>query len=219
MPDMEVRQIGAWIFRQHAPGGEGPHPLVLMLHGWTGDENAMWIFANRLPTKALLVAPRGLYSTPLGGYGWHDHKFGLWPAITELQPAAQALHELLVIENFPTADLQRIHLVGFSQGAALIVAFSLLYPNRVASLAVLSGFLPENIQALVLTQPLLGMPVFVTHGTRDELVPVDKARQMVATLKEAGADVVYCEDDVGHKLSLSCFSSLEHFAAYAMSQR
>ncbi len=216
MPEMEVRQIGTWTVRQQTPDGKGPHPLVLMLHGWTGDENVMWIFAKRLPKRALIVAPRGIFSIPAGGYGWHDHQFGLWPTIDELQPAAQALHELLVVENFPSANLQRIHLAGFSQGAALSIAYSLIYPQQTASLAALSGFLPEEIGELVRTRPLLGMPVFIAHGSRDDRVPVEKARQAVATLEAAGADVVYCEDDVGHKLSISCFNSLEHFAAYAI---
>jgi phospholipase/carboxylesterase len=216
MQAAEIRQFDNWTINQRTPSHAGIHPLVLMLHGWTGDENAMWIFAPRLPKKAMLISPRGLFSTPLGGYGWHDHRFGLWPGIEELQPAAQALHELLVPDNFPSADLENIHLVGFSQGAALGIAYSLLYPQRVATLAVLAGFLPERIEQFVLRKPLAGKPAFVTHGTRDELVPIEKGRKVVETLQSAGADVVYCEDDVGHKLSLTCFKSLEHFSSYAI---
>ena len=66
----EMRQLDGWVLRQRTPEGPGPHPLMLLLHGWTGDENAMWIFANRLPKNVLLVAPRGIYPTALGGYSW-----------------------------------------------------------------------------------------------------------------------------------------------------
>ena len=217
MPEVVTRQIGAWILRQRTPESPGIHPLVLMLHGWTGDENAMWIFAKRLPQKAVIAAPRGIYSTPVGGYGWHEHQLGHWPSLNDLQPAAQAINELFIEQNFPSADIEHIHLVGFSQGAALSAGFCLLYPQRAASLAMLSGFMPEDIQEVVKTRPLSGMPAFLAHGSRDERVPVEKARQAVSNLEEAGADVVYCEDDVGHKLSVSCFSSLERFAAYAVS--
>jgi hypothetical protein len=38
------------------PEDTGPHPVMALIHGWTGDE-FMWIFANRLPKDQLLIAP------------------------------------------------------------------------------------------------------------------------------------------------------------------
>lgn len=211
--EIETRQIGAWVVRQRTPNHPPPHALVLLLHGWTGDEKAMWIFAPRLPKNALLVAPRGLYPTPLGGFGWSPRVDVKWLSIEDLQPAVEALRALLKSENFPSAYLGQIHLVGFSQGAALAYAFSLINPSQVGAVAGLSGFMPEHAGKLIDSKPLSGKPVFVAHGTRDELVPVEMARQAVRILQTAGADVSYCEDDVGHKLSLTCFDSLEHFSA------
>ncbi len=60
-------------------------------------------------------------------------------------------------------------------------------------------------------QPLAGKSCFMAHGTQDELVPVARARQARQTLLEAGAKVTYCEDDVGHKLSASCFRGMGKF--------
>jgi predicted esterase len=51
----------------------------------------------------------------------------------------------------------------------------------------------------------------MAHGTLDELVPVVRARQAVALLQQAGAQVDYCEDNVGHKLSATCFRSMQVF--------
>lgn len=59
------------VMKIQIPEGEGPHPVLLLLHGWTGDENVMWIFASRLPGNYLMISPRGLYKSPLGGYAWH----------------------------------------------------------------------------------------------------------------------------------------------------
>jgi phospholipase/carboxylesterase len=217
MMEAEKRIIGGWTLRVLAPRVDVPglKTVVVMLHGWTGDEKVMWIFAPRLPKRALIIAPRGLYKISAGGYGWHNHELGMWPTVEALIPPAEALFHLLTPDNFPNAQLDAIHLIGFSQGAALSLAFGLLYPNKVASMAVLSGFMPEQAQSYIHSRPFEGKPIFVAHGTKDELVPVEKARTAVTTLQHAGADVVYCEDEVGHKLSLSCFSSLEHFFAYA----
>ena len=105
-----IREIDGWVFRQRIPPGGGPHALILMLHGWTGDENAMWIFASRLPTEAILLAPRGLHDTPLGGYGWHPHTPKAWPWVDDFQPAIEALRHVLTPDNFPTADFEDLRM-------------------------------------------------------------------------------------------------------------
>ena len=206
-----TRTINGWVIRQRIPDVPEKSPLILMLHGWTGDENSMWVFANRLPDKSTLVAPRGLYPAPAGGYGWHEHKVKVMPWVDDFQPAIQALLDLLTPPNFPEADLTSIHVVGFSQGAALTYALALQHPALIKDLAGLSGFLPEGSIALARNRPLTGKRVFIAHGTQDDMVPVERARQAAETLEQAGAQVNYCEDDVGHKLSASCFRGLEDF--------
>lgn len=207
----EVRQMDGWVMRQRNPEGAGPHPLMLLLHGWTGDENAMWIFANRLPQNALLVAPRGNYPTPLGGYGWQPALGRTWPDLEDFRPAMDALWDFLTPQNFPSANLEQIRLVGFSQGAALGYGLALAYPQRMQAFAGLSGFAPGGVEPLVKAKPLVGKACFMAHGTQDALVPVAHARQARQTLLDAGAQVTYCEDVVGHKLSASCFRGLGKF--------
>ncbi len=199
-----------WVYRTTQPEGSGPYAVILLLHGWTGDENSMWVFTSRLPDKRLLIAPRGLYPAPQGGYAWHAVLNG-WPRLEHFYPAVEALDEWLTQARFPAADFSELHLVGFSQGAALAYAFTLSHPERVASLSALSGFLPEGILLERSSRRLTGLPVFITHGTKDVLVPVDRARKAVETFDLAGAEVTYCEHDVGHKLNASCFRGLEVF--------
>jgi phospholipase/carboxylesterase len=82
---------------------------------------------------------------------------------------------------------------------------------RITALAALSGFMPLDAEEIVTPGLLQGKPVFIAHGTQDDLVPVDRARSAAAILEKAGAQVTLCEDEVGHKLSLGCFQSLEAF--------
>jgi predicted esterase len=90
---------------------------------------------------------------------------------------------------------------------------ALLFPHRLCKIVGLSGFLPEGAEALARNRPLQGKLVFVAHGRQDHLVSITRARESVDMLEQAGAQVSYCEDDVGHKLSLSCFKGLEAFLA------
>jgi phospholipase/carboxylesterase len=208
-----VINIEKWVFRVRIPDGDGQHPVMLLLHGWTGNENAMWVFTSRLPKDHILIAPRGIFTAPLGGYGWHEFKAKAWPWVDDLRPAIDSLIDLLSAENFPKADLEKISLVGFSQGAALSYTYALLHPDRVSAVAGLSGFLPDGVMPLIREHPLEDMPIFVTHGNQDELVPIERARKSVDLLEEAGAQVTYCEDDVGHKLSADCFQGMQNFFA------
>jgi phospholipase/carboxylesterase len=223
-------KLGDLVVKVQVPEGEGPHPLLFLLHGWTGDENVMWIFASRLPSKYLMLAPRGLYNSPLGGYAWHEHRSEHWPTVDEFRPAVQSLIDLLKADNglrgafvdgleesgasedaLARVDVSTASLVGFSQGAALAYSFALLHPERVHLLGGLAGFMPEKVEDLVARQPLDGKKVFITHGTEDDIVPVEKARRSVELMQRAGSDVTYCEQQAGHKLSVSCFRALESF--------
>jgi phospholipase/carboxylesterase len=199
----ETISINNWVMRVHQPDGVGPFPVFLMIHGWTGDENSMWVFASRLPKNALEIAPRGLFRTTGGGYSWYPKLNKPLPWLDDFSPAVEQIFETISLKNFPLGDFSSLHLVGFSQGAALACSMSVLYPERIASLAGLSGFLPEGASTW--------LPVFIAHGTRDERVPVERARSAVVQLENAGASVTYCEDDVGHKLSANCFRGLEAF--------
>jgi predicted esterase len=54
---------------------------------------------------------------------------------------------------------------------------------------------------------------FVAHGSLDEMVNIAYARQSVQLLEAAGAQVTFCEDEVGHKVSAGCLRGLQAFFA------
>jgi phospholipase/carboxylesterase len=83
----------------------------------------------------------------------------------------------------------------------------------VKTVASLSGFLPDGLDMITARNSFSEKPIFLAHGSRDELVPIERARSAVDILGKAGGNVTYCEDDVGHKLSASCFRGLEGFLA------
>lgn len=210
---IQPRRIGDWDWQVRVPSGPGPYPVILMVHGWTGDETAMWVFASRLPKKALLLAPRGIHPAPGGGYGWQAERAHLWPDVEDMRPAAEQVWSCLTNTFIPEADFSNLKLLGFSQGAALIYTLALLYPTCIKAFAGLAGFLPDGAPSLVNGLPFLGREVFIAHGSRDTIVPVDKARQAVEFFERTGATVNYCEDEVGHKLSATCFRSMQFFFA------
>lgn len=209
--ETNVVEIDNWIIRQRLPIGNRPHKLLVMLHGWTGDENSMWIFANRIPENYKIISPRGPFQTPLGGYGWGDHIKNRWPTVDDFQPAIEGLITLLQSRELQVNQSKSFSLMGFSQGAALAYSLAFAYPGRIDKLAGLSGFFPEPTNGTSIAGSLDGKEIYVAHGLKDEMVPVEKGRRVVEALKRSGADVIYCEEDVGHKLSSGCFRGLGEY--------
>jgi phospholipase/carboxylesterase len=208
-------QLDGWNLKVREPqDAEAAHPVVLLIHGWTGDERSMWVFAQRLPKQALLIAPRAPYASKhenLAGYSWVEERAGQFSELPAFEPALGSFEGLLakLAEKYSSADFAKFGLVGFSQGAAFSFAFALSQPERVSKLAALAGFLPAGGESELAR--LAGKPIFIAHGTQDETVPVSKAREAHAALQAAGASVRYCESDTGHKLDANCARELEEF--------
>ena len=177
----------------------------------------MWVFARNLTHDYWMIAPRAPYPADPSGFSWRDKfdsaEFGR-PSLDQLRPSAEALIHL-VDEYAASAqiDATTFDVMGFSQGAAMSNVLAFLYPQRIRKVGILAGFVPGGLEALIPERPLQGKPFFVTHGTRDNMVPIDRARSSVAILERAGANVTYCEDDVAHKVSVTCLNALKQFFA------
>jgi len=198
---------------------ESSHPqprLLLLLHGITGDENSMWVFARDLPSHYWMIAPRATHTAEPFGYSWRlplPGTFGM-PSLEQLSPAAEGLIHL-VDEYQASAKIEagEFDVMGFSQGAVMSNLLAFLYPQRIRKTGILAGFVPGGLEELVTQRPLEGKPFFVTHGTKDDTVPIERARASMELLERAGANVTYCEDEVGHKVSVTCIRALRDFLA------
>ncbi len=211
--ETELISFQHWTLRVR-PATSTPARLMLLVHGWTGDENSMWVFARNLPPQYWIVAPRASYATEPGGYSWQTvHSDGADRlTLADLKPAAQSLISFVDAFGLENAlDTSQFDAMGFSQGAALVSTLALLHPDRIGRFGVLAGFVPKGAERLVSGRPLSGKACFVAHGTQDERVEIELARRSVKLLEEAGANVTYCEDEVGHKLSARCLRALEAF--------
>ncbi len=199
-----------WTLRVR-PGAGPASRVLLLLHGWTGDENSMWPFARRLPADWWILAPRAPFPAAATGYSWRAPAQG-WPTLATMRPAAVLLADLL--ERWGIANsvaTQVVDVAGFSQGGAMSLVFGMTHPQRVNHLAVLAGFLPAESESLVETRPLSGKSVFWAHGTQDEMVPPEMARLSMDSLLKAGAELNYCEAEIGHKVNAECLRAFEAY--------
>lgn len=216
---MRVREATARFDGANGATQREPSPrLLLLIHGLTGDENSMWVFARDLPSHYWMIAPRAPHASQMeqGGYTWRLTQFDNMNNVSlDLhRSAAEGLIHL--VDGYAASaglDATTFDMMGFSQGAAMCNVLAFLYPQRIRKVGILAGFVPAELKNLVSQRPLEGKSYFVAHGTKDESVTIDRARASIEILEQAGAQVTYCEAEVGHKVSVTCLRALKEFFA------
>lgn len=209
----DLIEFNGWTMRVR-PSDVPNARLLLMIHGWTGDENSMWVFARRFSSDHWMIAPRAPHAAQPQGFSWRppqNQTFGR-PSLEMLLPAAEGLIRL--VDEYAASvkiDAAQFDVIGFSQGAAMTNVLGLLYPERVRKMGVLAGFVPSGLDDYIAKQTLTGKKIFVAHGTLDEMIPIDRARASMQLLEQAGATISYCEAEVGHKVSADCLRALESY--------
>jgi phospholipase/carboxylesterase len=173
-----------------------------MLHGRSGDEDAMWIFSRTLPKEWLVVSPRGIKPDPAGGYAWHPRQRDEWPPLSMFDEAVAAVvHFIRTLPELYDADPNQVFLMGFSQGAATAYATAMRHPGLVRGIAGLVGFVPVESDAAIETRVLRELPIYIAVGKEDPFIPISRARGCAETLRASGADLAYHEYEAGHRIS------------------
>lgn len=191
-----------------------PADVIVLLHGFTGNEYSMDIFHKKIPARFACLSPRAFFQVRSGQYSWIDPSYtgaDRSSVGSYIETAKQVKQRLEGWLSHLDGKVQKFHLAGFSQGAALAYVLLALYPQNFERIIGLSGFLPEGYQELLSEIDFTSNRIFVSHGSKDKIIPLGKGQEAVAVLRKAGASVVYCEDQVQHKLSLACFKSLGDF--------
>jgi len=93
-----------------------------------------------------------------------------------LRRSCTAITDLIDAEIARGTPASRIVLMGFSQGCAMSLMTGLRYPQRLAGIVGLSGYLPLLPQTEAERHPTqAALPLFLAHGTRDPVVPLARA--------------------------------------------
>ena len=191
------------------------NPLLLLLHGYGSNEEDLFSFAAQLPGEYFIVSARAPYNLPqYSGHAWYAITFD--NDMNKFSDDKQAIEsrDLIVkfidelIETYPI-DKDNITLTGFSQGAILSYAVALTYPEKIARVLALSGYLNMDIVGKSLhAEDAAKVRFFISHGTVDQVIPVDWARKAPEFLKDLGLDVEYHEYNAGHGVAPQNFYDL-----------
>ena len=182
--------------------GEQASRLLVLMHGIGSNENDLAALAPIIDPEGhwAVVCPRA----PNGygpGFSWFDIERPQLINAT-MQSSLEAVDEIVdaACAKFDTDRASSV-IGGFSQGGAMSLAFTFRtseHPRPAAAL-VMSGFLAADPEQLDWTGTL--PPVLMQHGSRDPMVPMDRARWSASVLEEHGVPLVFREYPMEHTVT------------------
>ena len=160
-------------------------PLIVFLHGAARDSReglrAMQDNAEREGFLLLVPESRGTTWDAISG------SFG--PDVGFIDRALEQVFRQCAVDG------RHITLAGFSDGASYALSLGLANGDLFSRIIAFSpGFIVPTER--------FGMPwIFIAHGTRDRILPIDKtSRRFVQSLENAGYSVRYREFDGPHAI-------------------
>lgn len=190
-----------------------PAPLILMLHGYGSDENDLFSFADYLPQKYTIISVRAPYPIQPMGNAWYAINFDAnankfsdtKQAVSSREKIKSFIEEAIEAYNIDSND---ITLLGFSQGTILSFAIALSYPHLIKNVIGLSGYIDHNMIETSDKEKLKSLNVFSSHGTMDQVIPVDWARKTPEVLKKLDIECQFKEFQSGHGVNQENFEAL-----------
>ncbi len=190
-------------------------PLLILLHGYGSNMDDLFSFAEELPEDFLIISAQAPNEMGYGGFAWYAINFddvnGKFSDLEQAKNSIDAIAEFIdeIKEKYQT-NPEKTFLLGFSQGAILSYSWSFFYPNKVQYVIALSGYvnqelLPTKISTTIKTE------YYCSHGSVDQVLPVEWARKTSPFLTNLGLKNVYFEYPVGHGVAPQNFYSFKNW--------
>ena len=173
------------ILQLPAKAGTTPLPLLVLLHGAGGGGAGILRRLGSMADEAgvAVLAPDSRDTT------WDAIGGDLGPDVIFLNRVLERVFETTAV------DPARVSVGGFSDGATYALTLGLVNGDLFRRVVAFSpGFVIQGT-------PHGKAKFFLSHGTRDEILPIDRcSRRIVPALQKAGFDVTFREFDGGHTI-------------------
>lgn len=195
------------------------NPIIILLHGYGSNEEDLFSFANELPDNYFIISVRAPYTLQPYGYAWYAIHFDADENKFSDDAQAIASRDLVstfideIVAKYPI-DANEVTLIGFSQGTILSYAIALSYPEKIQRVVGLSGYFNEKIiTPNYKDNDFSKLQFFVSHGSSDQVIPVDWARKSIPAFEALKIPTTYKEYLVGHGVAPQNFHDFKQWLA------
>ena len=162
---------------------------IFLLHGYGSNESDLFSFAPHLPKDHYIFSFRAPLFLDFG-YAWYSINFN--GEVEKWSDPNEAIESRdLILKNIEFLidkyhlNSKKITLIGFSQGAVLSWSIALTYPTKIDRVIGLSGCL--YLESIHLSKNNVeNIKGYISHGTEDNVIPLDWAQKSNAYLKKLG---------------------------------
>lgn len=204
--------------------GSDPDAAIIVMHGLGADGNDFVPICDQLDLSAVGAVRYVFPHAPVrpvtinGGYrmrAWFDvlsFERGKNEDEAGLRQSQADIAELIDAEIARGVPASRIVVMGFSQGCAMTLMTGLRYPQRLAGLVGLSGYLPlpDSVPA-ERSEANADVPVFLAHGTADPVIPFARAEAARDVLTGLGYPVEWHAYSMVHTVSMQELQDIHAF--------
>ena len=119
----------------------------------------------------------------------------------QILQSAAAVGELIEQEIARGIASENIFIAGFSQGGAVAYETALSYSKPLGGVIALSTYFATN-ETIDMHPANSNIPIFIGHGSIDQIVPEILGRQALQTLTEANYQPEYYHYPIAHSVSM-----------------
>jgi phospholipase/carboxylesterase len=192
--------------------GARPDAAVIWLHGLGADGHDFEPIVPELHLPATLQLRFIFPHAPIRPVtinqrmrmrAWYDiFELGGGPEDEEgIRASEDFVAKLIAAEKVKGIPSQRIVVAGFSQGGAIALQTALRYGERLAGILALSTYLPlsANLQN-ERSEANRDLPIFMAHGSHDNVIPLARAEQSRKMLADSGYQVEWHRYPMAHSV-------------------
>jgi phospholipase/carboxylesterase len=217
--------------------GTGPLPLILM-HGYGASPQEWLPFSHTILVREnrRFVFPQAPEETippdgPVGKRAWWRLDLASYrpgdalPDMRGAQPpglakAAERIRLLIGdLHHREAFDDKRVILGGFSQGGMVAAEVAFRSDQQLEALVLLSPTFVDEQRWIEGMSRRKGLPVFISHGRRDDVLPFDASERLQKAMRQAGLKVMWVPFDGIHETPASVVTELNKFLAAVEPQK
>lgn len=204
-----------YTFRHIAPtnSSEEFQPAIFLFHGLGSNEEDLLQLVGEFKDQCHIFSLRGPIT--------HSPGYAFYTFEEEGKPARDVFDKMITfsqsfileaIEEYKL-NINKIFIVGFNQGAAVVETLTLTLGNVINGTVALSGYLPEFVMNEYKKAPVDRTKIFISHGEYDFDYPIQWAENSKNYFEEIGVQVTYKTYPDGHGVTPQNLKDMVAFIA------